>query len=107
MFGNERQFEPGDLVVYCKTKHSPRPGPRAKQIDPEPRGEDYTYRVDKYWVVMDLRDTGDVVVQTRRGKRHLLPADDPNLRHATLSERWLKARRFPAFDPALPASAAP
>lgn len=95
MFGGEKQFQPGDWVVYCKSKHSAKPGPRAKDIDPEPRGETYTYHVDKYWVVTDVTPEGELVVRTRRGKEHVLSPDDPNLRHALLYERLLKSRRFP------------
>lgn len=100
MLGGDRSFQPGDLVVYCKTKHSASPGPRAKQIDPEPRGETYTYQVDKYWVVTELTPAGELIVKTRRGKQHILRPNDPNLRHASLPERLLKGWRFPRTQPA-------
>jgi len=90
-----RQFQPGDQVVYRKTKHSPRPGPRAEQIIPSQSGDDYAYCVDKYWVVKELADDDKLLVLTRRGKTHLLARDDPNLRHANFWERWFLSNRFP------------
>ena len=47
-------FKVGDCVVYRKTKHSTHPGPRARSINPNPNGDEYTYLVDKYWVVEDV-----------------------------------------------------
>lgn len=98
MFG--RAFHPGDLVIYRKFKHSTRPSPRAKDIDPAPHGEEYNYRIDKYWVVADVLDDRSLVLCTRRGKRHVLPPDDPSLRRASWWERLLYHGRFPKLgDP--------
>lgn len=94
-----KTFQPGDPVVYRKTKHSPLPGPRAEQIIPSRGGDDYAYCVDKYWTVRELTDENELLVVTRRGKTHLLSTDDPNLRHANLWERWFMGGRFPATDP--------
>lgn len=91
----ERVFHPGDFVIYRKFKHSTRPGPRAKEIDPAPHGEEYNYRVDKYWVVADVLDDRRVVLRTRRGKQHVVPSDDPSLRRASWWERLVYHGRFP------------
>lgn len=90
-----RKYLPGDWIVYHKPKFSPHPGPRATHINPTPRGENYTYYVDKYWVVVECREDGAVVVQTRGGKTHVVDADDPKLRHANLWERLRHGSRFP------------
>jgi hypothetical protein len=90
-----RNFQSGDRIIYCKPKHSPCPGPRAKDIRPSPRGDDYDYNVDKYWIVVEVRPNGRLLAQTRRGKRHLIQADDPSLRRATWWERLLRGDRFP------------
>jgi hypothetical protein len=90
-----RKFKPGDLVIFRKAKHSNSPGPRAKDISPAPKGEEYTYRVDKFWVVIEVRDDGKLVLQTRRGKVHEVDASHPQLRHAGWLSRILHRGRFP------------
>jgi hypothetical protein len=98
-----RRFAPGDPVVYRKLKASPRPGPRAEEIVPTPRGEDYVYEVDKFWTVVEQRDDNTIVLLTRTGKRHVVPCDDPHLRRASWWERWRFASRFPKL-PGTPTS---
>ena len=93
-----KTFQPGDRIVYRKTKHSPQPGPRAEAIVPARGGDNYAYCVDKYWTVRDLTDENQLQVVTRTGKTHLLNPDDPNLRHANLWERWFLKERFPEMD---------
>ena len=85
----------GEPVVYTVRKVSTHPGRRAHDVDPSPRGELYVYLVDKLWVVGEVRDDGHVVVVTRRGKRRVLPVDDPALRRPTLWERVRYWTRFP------------
>jgi hypothetical protein len=87
-------YRPGDWVVYRKHKHSASPGPRAKYVAPEPKGEEYSYCVDKFWVVMTVEGTR-VVLATRRGKHHVVDAQDLNLRQARWWERLLFRDRFP------------
>jgi len=48
------QFKPGDWVIYRKQKISASPGRRAQHTNPSPKGETYTYVVDKYWVVDEV-----------------------------------------------------
>lgn len=91
-------FRPGDRVVFEKDKHSTSPGPRAREIRPETNGEGYYYRVDKYWIVTGIRDDGRLILETRRGKRHIIEPDHKNLRHASFFEKWMHGDRFP--DPA-------
>jgi hypothetical protein len=90
-------FRPGDWVIYRKFKHSASPGPRAREINPERHGEEYTYCVDKFWGVV-LAEGGWVVLVTRRGKQHTVMADDPNLRPARWWERLVYRDRFPRFE---------
>lgn len=90
-----RAFRPGDLVVYRKAKQSPKPGPRATRISPALHGDNYSYVVDKFWVVDAVGEDGDLLLRTRRGKQHRTSSDDPNLRHASLMTRLLYATRFP------------
>lgn len=93
-----RPFNIGDPVVFRMTKRSPAPGPRARAIEPEPGGEDYQYQVDKYWVVAQIQSDGKLVLRTRRGKSHILPADHPALRKPNLLEKLLNSSRFPKLD---------
>ncbi|MDF1551579.1 MAG: hypothetical protein P1P84_00890 [Deferrisomatales bacterium] len=91
----DRRFKPTDAVIYRRTKHSPHPGPRATDVHPAPRGETYTYHVDKFWVVTGVQSDGTILVRTRRGKQYELAADDPALRKARWWERLLYRGRFP------------
>ncbi len=88
-------FSPNDWVVYTREKHSLSPGRRAKNILPSPHGEMYSYEVDKYWVVRQVKD-GLLILETRRGKQHSLPVGDFRLRKANLWERLFFAHRFPS-----------
>jgi hypothetical protein len=85
----------GDQVVYRKPKYSDHPGPRAQQIDPAPKGDKYSYVVDKFWVVVETLDDGSLVLQTRRGKTHKISSDDPRIHRATWWERLIYRSRFP------------
>ena len=88
-------FQPGDLVVYKKAKYSEHPGPRAKEVRAAARGDTYSYFVDKFWVVAEVRERGELSVRTRRGKEHVIKADDPHLRHARWWERLFWRNQFP------------
>ncbi len=92
-------FKVGDLVVFTKEKCSFRPGPRAHDLHPAPRGESYTYRVDKFWIVVGCLDEGRrLLLATRRGKQHLVEATSPHLRPATIWQRIRHRGRFPSAE---------
>ncbi|MCA9134266.1 MAG: hypothetical protein KDA45_13955 [Planctomycetales bacterium] len=93
------RFRPGDKIVYTRDKCSTRPTPRAKNVVAARRGESYHYQVDKYWVVADVMNDGNLLVKTRRGKELLVAATDPRLRKASLLERLFKADQFPHGEP--------
>lgn len=90
-----RCFKQGDWVIFRKSKHSAKPGPRAAEVHPSEHGEGYNYLVDKFWAVVDLKHDGTVALTTRTGKQHVVVADHPNLRHATWWERLIYRGRFP------------
>ena len=90
-----KHYHVGDRVVFTRDKYTRCPGPRAKNIFAAPNGETYNYQVDKYWLVIEVRATGELVVETRRGKSHVICADHPQLRKATLFEHLFKHRLFP------------
>jgi hypothetical protein len=90
-----REFQAGDPVIFRMRKHSTHPGPRAKNVMPQPRGEAYSYQVDKFWIVARVQEDGKLVLKTRRGKTHVVEPDDINLRRAHWWERWLYRDRFP------------
>jgi hypothetical protein len=89
------RFRPGDIVVYRKQKSSFHPGPHAKDIKPAPNGDLYSYLVEKFWRVVAVQPDHKLVVRTRRGKQHTIPANDPNLRRMHWWERLLFWHRFP------------
>lgn len=91
-------FEVGDWVIYRKTKFSRLPGPRAANVSAAAHGDEYRYTVDKYWVVRDVREDGTLLLQTRRGKQHVVRIDDPCLRRPNLWERLWHRSRFEAGE---------
>ncbi|MAE66411.1 MAG: hypothetical protein CMJ18_19245 [Phycisphaeraceae bacterium] len=97
MLRRRKTFSRGDQVIFRVTKHSAKPGPRARDVMPDRTGDNYTYNVDKFWVVS--RVCGDEVeMRTRRGKVHVFGVDDHNLRHAMWWEKILMRRRFPDLE---------
>lgn len=86
-------LQPGDWVIYRKTKFSTHPGPRASNVAPAEHGDSYVYTVDKFWLV-DKVNEGTVTLRTRKGKRHVVDLPDPNLRKANWLERWWYRSRF-------------
>jgi hypothetical protein len=97
---SSRELDAGDWVIYRVTKHTTHPGPRAREVAPSPRGEFYSYAVEKQWLVSEVRDDGSLVVTTRRGKRRLVAPNDPALRRPSLWERFALRKRFPRGDAA-------
>ena len=91
-------FKSGTPVIYRKSKHSNRPGPRARSIHPARMGNSYAYFVDKMWVVERIEGDSKVVLRTRRGKIHVIDASHPNLRAANWWERLIYRDRFPALE---------
>lgn len=94
--------KPGDPVIYRMTKHSRRPGPRARDVVPTPNGDDYCYLVDKFWVVDAVQPDGMLLLRTRRGKTRLVAPQDLNLRSPKWWELLLYRQSFPVYPaPAL------
>ena len=91
-------LKPGDPVIFRMTKTSTCPGPRARSIFAQRRGETYTYQVDKFWVVAESDDDNMLVLRTRRGKNHQVEANHPHLRRATWWEWLLYRNRFPQLS---------
>ena len=87
-------FQPGDWVIYRKSKRSAAPGPRAQQVSPSSKGDTYGYVVDKFWIVTEVVEGSHIKLKTRRGKEHLIALDDQNLRPLRFWQRWLYRRRF-------------
>jgi hypothetical protein len=87
-------YQPGDRVIYVAEKHSQHPGPRAEAVQPETHGEGYSYRVKKYWVVLEVQSDA-LIVRTRRGKQRSVSTSDPRLRPARWWEKFLLSSRFP------------
>lgn len=90
------RFQVADRIVYRKTKCSLHPGQNARLVSPASNGDEYSYCVDKFWVVVSVSSDGTLLAKTRRGKLHRLNPNDPNLRHATLLELLFDGSRFPA-----------
>ena len=92
------EFEPGDWVIYHKTKWSTQPGPRATNVTPSPSGDQYIYNIDKFWIVEEIKEDGSLVLITRTGKRHILDSEIPSLRRPSWIERLRFKSRFEAVE---------
>jgi hypothetical protein len=60
--------------------------------------------VDKFWIVVEECSDDIVVLLTRRGKRHYVRRNDPNLRRPSLWERIRYGYQFPSPALLSPAS---
>ena len=90
----KRTFSRGDWVVYREPKCTLRPGPRAKSVHPAARGDHYYYSVEKFWIVDEIRNNGELVLVTRKGKKRVKTATDPQLRRASFWDRIRYRERF-------------
>jgi hypothetical protein len=90
-----RVIKPGDWVIYRKRKYSVHPTPHARFVMPASNGDEYSYEVDKFWIVVDVQPDHQIVACTRRGKRVTVNAQDPALWRARWWERLLFRNRFP------------
>jgi len=88
------KLKAGDFVIYHKWKASTRPSPRAKDIDPARHGDTYSYRIDKYWKVVQVFDDETIEIETRRGKRHRIKSQDRDFRKANILDRLFHRDRF-------------
>ncbi|MBX3435712.1 MAG: hypothetical protein KF847_20535 [Pirellulales bacterium] len=93
-------YKTGDWVIYRLQKVSPSPGPRAQDVIPAAHGDEYSYLVDKYWVVEEVLPDARLRLRTRRGKTHVVSSDDRRLRRPRWYERLLLASRFRAVESA-------
>ena len=91
-------YQAGDLVVYTMPKMSPHPGPRARSIHPAQMGDDYSYVVDKFWMVACVLDHGSIRLVTRKGKTRVVAGNDPLLRKAGWWVRYRYSDRFPSRE---------
>lgn len=94
-------WKQGDWAVYRKSKRSASPGKRAEHVIASPKGETYTYVVDKFWVVEATLPGNRLRLRTARGKTHVIDADDPSLRRPSLFQRLVRRDRFRIVERAL------
>lgn len=100
---NNTHFKRGDWIIYRKTKYSTHPGPRARNVAPTPKGDNYFYNVDKFWIVVEVLPDNMLRAMTRRHKEVTCKASDPNLRRANWFERFLHRSRFSEIESQLEA----
>lgn len=91
---NPSHWAPGQWAIYRKSKRSVAPGPRASAVQATTKGEQYSYVVDKFWVVRRVLESGSLELQTPSGKRREISSDDPNLRKPSWLERLVWRERF-------------
>ena len=88
------QLQTGDLVIYRERKFGRQPAPHARNIAPSPKGDDYSYTVEKYLVVSEVSDDGTVIVTSASGTQLTISRDHPLLVRATWIQRLLYRSRF-------------
>lgn len=96
-----QSWKPGDWAVYRKSKRSVSPGRRAESVFASPKGESYTYVVDKFWVVEEILPGNRLRLKTARGKVHEIDADDPSLRRPSVFQRLFRRDRFRVVEQGL------
>lgn len=87
-------WQVGDWVIYRKQKRSNIPGPRAEAIHPDAHGENYSYIVEKHWVIQEIKVSGELVLITRRGKQHTISPGDERLHSLNWWQRRKLMKRF-------------
>ncbi len=88
------KVEKGEFVIFRKSKASTHPSPRARNIQPARHGDTYYYIIDKLWKVVRVFDDDTIEIETRRGKRHCVSKNSPQLRKARFIDRLLLRDRF-------------
>jgi hypothetical protein len=63
-------------------------------VSAAPKGESYNYVVDKFWVIEQVTQTGQLVVRTPSGKCRTVEGGDPNLHLARWWHRLQWGNRF-------------
>ena len=94
MLSENNRWRDGDWAIYRKSKRSKSPGPRAENIFAAPKGDTYTYVVDKFWVVESVLADGRLRLRTAGGKTHVILLTDPNLRRPSFIQRLFWRERF-------------
>ncbi len=94
------EFRPGDWVIYKMQKESSSPGPRAKATTASPKGENYTYIVDKFWIV-EAVEGDEYLLRTRKGKQHRINKSDSRLRKPGWFQKLMYSSRFKAVESSL------
>ena len=61
-------------------------------------GDDYSYLVDKVWMVAEVLPDNKLRLVTRRGKYRVVVADDLLLHKAGWWQRFRNRGRFPALE---------
>lgn len=89
------RYRAGDPVIYQMAKYSSHPTPRAKEVYPTGMGEGYHYVVEKYWMVVEVLEDGQLKLVTRGGKTHVVDPGSPLLRRASWWQRTFHRDRFP------------
>ena len=90
-------YKKGDWVIYHKAKSSTNPGPRAKIINPSSKGENYSYIVDKFWIVSKISENL-LTLKTKTGKLHEVDSNDVNLRKANWFQKIIYNKRFKSIQ---------
>lgn len=94
------ELRPGDWVIYKMQKASSSPGPRAKATTASSKGENYTYIVDKFWIV-EAVEGDEFLLRTRKGKQHRINKSDSRLRKPSWFQKLMYSSRFKAVEASL------
>jgi hypothetical protein len=79
-----------DWILYHDQESSDHPEPGARDISPAPRGDAYSYLIDRLWRVKRVNPDGSIEATGPKGHVHHLDAHDPHIEKAG----WLRRRRL-------------
>lgn len=88
------KFKKGDWVVYRKQKRGAIPTKRAINIHPFEKGEQYSYQIEKFWVVQDVLPDDKVILCTIKGNKKTVNTKDPGLYKASLLQRFFLRNKY-------------
>ena len=86
-------FRPGDIVVYSGRMSGPRPGPAAQNIVPSENGESYTWHVEHYARILDVRPNGFLLVRSETDGESIVDSQSVSIRRLNLMQRLFRNPR--------------
>jgi hypothetical protein len=89
-----KNYSVNDWILYREQESSDHPEPGAHDISPAPRGDAYSYLVDRLWRVTRVNRDGSLEATGSNGRVHRLPPHDRHIEKVGWLRRRLLGRRL-------------